>query len=84
MLKNLEDLRKNVQESLPPGFEAVKWICQEDLSEPFTGNIEKMAQGELIIVSDKHNVVIQGRVGFCIRMAQKLAMRGDHEPQAQG
>lgn len=70
-LKALSGVAKAIQEQLPGDFRVFKAVAQE---QPSTGGNLEPEDGvafELMIVSDHHNVVLQGRANWLIRMAQK-------------
>lgn len=70
-LKALSELTEALQKQLPGDFRAFKAVAQQQPSK--NGNLEPEdgIEYELMIVSDRHNVVLQGRANWLVRMAQK-------------
>lgn len=70
-LRDLSRLAADLQDRLPGDFRVVKAVAHE---QPSTGGNLEPEDGivfELMIVSDRHNVIMQGRPNWLIRMAQK-------------
>lgn len=70
-LKALSGLSAALQEQLPGDFRVFKAVAQQQPSTGANLEPEDGIEFELMIVSDRHNVVLQGRANWLIRMAQK-------------
>lgn len=74
-LKSLSRLREALQDQLPGDWRAFMAVAQ-GVGLPDASKPENNVDLELMIVSDHHNVVLQGRASWLVLMAQKYEFGG--------